>query len=257
MLSGDNSILKKAGEAREETRGSSLQEEINIWKTNKTSDIYSGTTSVESKDVFLDRMESEKLITSIEKNKLATGETIVIGSRQISLGLSEEDLISDNIFVALYNDGTLVFSNNNAMIDSTKVSEDYGNIKNEHFVYDGYSTPTPWGWNDNITKVSILNKIYPRYVSYWFSGLTQLRNIENIENIDTKLVTDMSYMFNNCCNLHSLDLSSFDTRNVTTMESMFNTCTGLVTLNLSSFDTRKVTNMRYMFYMDAEFGHRW
>lgn len=57
----------------------------------------------------------------------------------------------------------------------------------------------------------------------------------------------LSFLFNNCSSLTSLDLSGWDTTNVSIMYGMFYNCSKLVTLNLSSFDTSKVTDMNSMF----------
>ena len=48
-------------------------------------------------------------------------------------------------------------------------------------------------------------------------------NIDLIEKEGKKIV-DMSYMFNNCKNLESVDFSNFYTTNVTSMEAMFQLC---------------------------------
>ena len=65
---------------------------------------------------------------------------------------------------------------------------------------------------------------------------------------DTSQVTDMSYMFNNCSGLTSLDLSNWNTSNVTNMGIMFNNCSELTSLDLSNWNTSNVTNMGAMFY---------
>ncbi len=89
-----------------------------------------------------------------------------------------------------------------------------------------------------------------------FSYFTELKSIENLNFLNTSQVTNMSFMFDNCRNLTSLDLSNFDTSNVINMSSMFNmwyssidtASTGsLASLDLSSFDTSNVTDMRSMF----------
>jgi len=49
----------------------------------------------------------------------------------------------------------------------------------------------------------------------------------------------MSYMFNDCRNLKTLDLSNFDTSKVTTMSYMFSFCK-FNPLNISNFDTSNV-----------------
>lgn len=57
-----------------------------------------------------------------------------------------------------------------------------------------------------------------------FVDNTHLAQIDGIANFDTSNVTDMSYMFSNCQNLTSLDVSGFNASNATTMEGMFNYC---------------------------------
>ena len=50
----------------------------------------------------------------------------------------------------------------------------------------------------------------------------QKENLE-IKLIETKIITNMSYMFYNCSSLLSLpDISEWDTKNVTNMSDMFN-----------------------------------
>ena len=68
-----------------------------------------------------------------------------------------------------------------------------------------------------------------------------------IPPLDTSNVTDMSYMFQSCSKLTSLDLSGLDTSKVTNMSYMFGYCTNLTSIDLSNWDTSKVTNMSYMF----------
>ncbi len=69
----------------------------------------------------------------------------------------------------------------------------------------------------------------------------------DLSNFDTRNVTHMGYMFENCNTLESLDVSKFDTSNVTSLSGIFARCNALTSLDLSNFDTRKVTDMSYMF----------
>ena len=84
-------------------------------------------------------------------------------------------------------------------------------------------------------------------MSYLFSGLEAMTEIEGLSNLITDKVTDMSYMFNDCMALTSLDLSAFNTGNVTNMSHMFLACMALTSLDISSFNTSNVTDMSYMF----------
>ena len=75
-------------------------------------------------------------------------------------------------------------------------------------------------------------------------------NILEIKLFETKTITNMSYMFNNCYSLISLpDFFNWDTKNVTNMNSMFALCLSLKTLpDISKWDTKGTNDMSYMFY---------
>ena len=113
-------------------------------------------------------------------------------------------------------------------------------------------TSTSQGWNNfksSITKVVIDENITPlkNSMKHWFNGLSDITEITDINKIDTSNVTDMSYLFDTCRALTSLDLSSFNTSNVTNMSFMFSNCTNLNNVNLNYFNTSNVTTMEYMF----------
>jgi len=66
--------------------------------------------------------------------------------------------------------------------------------------------------------------------------------------INTSNVTYLDWMFQNCHNLTSLDLTGFNTANVTSLKGMFQNCTALQDITFgNSFSTNKVTAMDYMF----------
>ncbi len=88
----------------------------------------------------------------------------------------------------------------------------------------------------------------PIATSSWFYEMEDLTTITGMEYLNTSEVTDMSYMFNTCLSLTSLDLSHFDTGKVTNMRGMFMACGQLTSLDLGRFNTANVTNMGYMFY---------
>ena len=79
------------------------------------------------------------------------------------------------------------------------------------------------------------------------SNITTEVTITGLENLDTGLVTNMDYMFENCKNTKNLDLSKFDTGNVTNMKWMFDGCSSLTSIDVSKFDTENVTSMQGMF----------
>ena len=83
-------------------------------------------------------------------------------------------------------------------------------------------------------------------MSFMFDGCSGLTSLD-VSKFDTSNVTTMSYMFTSCTSLTSLDLSGWDTSNVTDMGDMFSYCSGLKSLDLSSFDTSQVTDIAGMF----------
>ena len=94
------------------------------------------------------------------------------------------------------------------------------------------------GWNlKNTTSLYAL-----------FSGLNKLQEVNGLETWDTSNITNMSYMFNSCNSLSSIDLSNFNTENVTSISSLFNNCSAITSLDLSNFNTARVIDMGTLFY---------
>ena len=97
----------------------------------------------------------------------------------------------------------------------------------------------------------VLDKSFSTYTPTslfrFFKNLTKLETITGLEYLNTAKVTDMSYMFDRCLSLTSLDVTHFNTANVTNMSSMFSSCSSLTSLDVTNFNTANVTNMGYMF----------
>ena len=167
------------------------------------------------------------------------------------------------IFAILYEDGELVFQNNDKARQSKPVLETYpvdGAILQDassplEIEDDDGEITEEFGveyaeWYDHadiITKVTILDKIQPTSTALWFHDCRNLESITGLEYLDTSKVTNMSHMFSKCYLLTDLDVSMFDTSNVTNMSHMFYGCKNLMYLNLESFDTSKVTDTGAMF----------
>ena len=98
-----------------------------------------------------------------------------------------------------------------------------------------------------LLEVNYINTDNITDMSYMFDTCTNLTSV-NSSNWNTSNVTTMRYMFSVCNNLTSLDVSGWDTLNVTTMESMFRSCDNLTSLDVSDWDTSNVTTMSGMFY---------
>ena len=135
--------------------------------------------------------------------------------------------------------------------------ENIKNIKNVIFE-ESFNTYTPTSLKDffrdctglnEITGLKYLNTAEVTDMSYMFWNCRNLSSLD-LTNFNTAKVENMSGMFHSCQKLSSLTLSeSFNTANVTDMSNMFSYCNMLEKLNLSNFNTTKVEDMSYMFYM--------
>lgn len=111
-------------------------------------------------------------------------------------------------------------------------------------------TTLPWfDVYDEIVSITIVDGgIQPENPSYWFASLINLTSVD-LEKLDVSSVTDLSYMFDMCHKLTSVDsLASWDVGNVTSMYSMFTNCDSLSSVDaLSNWNTENVTTMAWMF----------
>ena len=121
-------------------------------------------------------------------------------------------------------------------VDSVFTELNYQN--NHHPVFESILS--------SIKEAIAVDKVSFTNTSFMFDNCYDLTTLD-LSNFDTSKVTDMSYMFCHCRSLTNLDVSNFDTRNATSMNNMFEGCQSLTTLDLSSFDTSKVTEMYQMF----------
>lgn len=83
-------------------------------------------------------------------------------------------------------------------------------------------------------------------MSYMFNQCSSLYSV-NTKDWETKNVKNMGSMFYYCSSLQSLDLNNWNVGNVTDMRSMFNRCSSLQSLNLSNWNVENVTNIDSMF----------
>ena len=158
----------------------------------------------------------------------------------------EWEINTGHIYVTLYTDGTLGFSNDESTIEGKTVSKSYGDIAKSHYTS---LEEVPWCLErKSIITVDFVNEVVPYYsTAYWFRECSNLTIVNNISKLNTVNVTDMTRMFSLCNSIKTLDLRNFDTSNVTSMFSMFYQCNSLESVNVSSFDTSKVINMESMF----------
>ena len=290
MLTGQNGILNRAAEAKNSTETAQTDEQVKLSVAEALSNGLGKITEENLREALNNNVGAGKYeLTGDAINgwtiKAADKTYNISGNGSISGGEDEDPLKpSDyNIYVYLYDDGTLSLGRENESIPNKKVLKEYGNIKDENYtseLIDGNMVAnTPWfEERESIKNVIILSEIYPKNTANWFAQCSNLNTINNIEKLETEYVTDMSYMFQNCINISSLDVSSFDTSNVTdmsfmfagrhenkmslteikglekfntskvtNMSTMFQNCINLLSLDVSSFDTSNVTDMSYMF----------
>lgn len=153
---------------------------------------------------------------------------------------------------------------------------DYANPKKDVIVYANYvidgktyktqiksndenaTIRTPYMFNNNfnycqyIETIKFSNDIDMSNVtnmSFMFNQCSKLTSIDFGTNFiaNTSTVTNMANMYSNCTVLTDLDVSDFDTGSVTDMSGMFNCCWALTDLDVGNFDTSNVTNMQSMF----------
>ena len=285
MLTGENGILNQAKKAKEETEIASEEEKVKLatsgalLQDNGESIIQSNLQSELSKYFDTEDFSISSGTNDEGKNGfiVTVTESVKEGrkyfvSQNGKVGKYEEPQVAEltDIYLNLYDDGTLVFSNNSELMEGKTLEKSYGNIKGKTFGQEQTgNTMTirlPYITIENITedsqeeamnqliteaskikKVIIENKIVPNDIAYWFCYLTNLIEISGIENLDTSSVIDMSSMFSGCSNLSSIDLSGIDTSTVTDMSSMFSGCSSLSGIDLTSINTSNVIDMNHIF----------
>ena len=253
-LTGDNGILSNATKAEEETRASEVEERVNLWKTEKETSNYTNTI-VKNDSELLEEMKEAGILFEEEIDR--ENKIITIGERVINYGI--EGSLTD-IYVALYNDGTLVFSNKNNFDESKIVKNgNFGNIKDKDYdlvwieeePYIDLEKAPPWFKlmieGTNISKVEFISEIFPNdnNIGNIFRGL-MISEIKKIENLNTSNVTNMSNMFSETTITTDVDLSKLDVSNVTDMSGMFS-YSHIKNIDLSGWDMSNVTDMAEMF----------
>ena len=103
--------------------------------------------------------------------------------------------------------------------------------------------------NEEILLVKLIETKTISDMSFMFSKCESLSFIPNFSNWNTDEVKDMKYMFNECSSLQSLqDISKWETKNVEDMKYMFFKCKNLLSLpDISNWNTSNVTDMSFMF----------
>ena len=256
MLSGDNSILSKVAQVREDSIITQENEQIKLAVNSSRIDELGEKANAKGVRKYF-KSQGEKVSVyqnedEIEIEYLDTGHKYIVKANGEIVKQEGTDTEEKKVYYKI--DGTTLYLSSIKKDDTYKETEDY--------YYNSIDDAKLPEWVGEITvneagnkvlptspieKVVVENRIQPKNTGFWFYNCKQLNKIENIGRIDTKDTTNMSSMFENCESLTSLDVSNFNTSNVTNMGNMFFDCRGLSSLDLSSFNTSKVWNMNAMF----------
>ena len=261
-LSGNNSLLKNAGKAKEDA-------EIKNEKSIISQAVYQAMNNNRFGELEKEEFKNELNLIAGQNTTMVTGSNEIIGvifissSRYYTVNLdgeitkvdvTEEELAEikagRGIYAKLYQkDGEkfLVIDNNKDFTysDGTLVKS-YEDENQEHMkANNNYSV-----WRDDVQdigRVVFNGNVYPDSTVGWFADCSTLKQFENIERLNTKYVTDMTAMFSNCSQITEIDVTKFNTENVTSMSSMFNGCKNLKEIDVTNFDGKNLTNMTAMF----------
>ena len=100
-------------------------------------------------------------------------------------------------------------------------------------------------------RIKLIEKETIDDMSYMFEGCKNLISLEDISNWDTCNIKDMSYMFSKCISLKSLPdiIYKWDISKVTNISGLFHSCDNLSYLpDLSKWNTINIINMKELFY---------
>ena len=109
----------------------------------------------------------------------------------------------------------------------------------------------------NITFNKKINIYYTYNMSYMFDGCSDLISLnfndlffkEKIDkNVTNKTTVNMASMFANCISLKELNIDILKKSKVNNIGSMFYNCENLTSINISGFNTSNVKNMSKIFY---------
>lgn len=107
--------------------------------------------------------------------------------------------------------------------------------------YDVFTTDYAPTWNTSYNEITDITKVIfdksfsswqPTSTQYWFNKFTNLSNIQGLDNLNTSNVSNMEFMFSQCSNLKSIDMSNLNTKKVKDLLCMFYYCSNLTEIKL-------------------------
>ena len=249
MLTGQNGILQRAGEAKvtmdEQEEAEKIQLSYMAEKTNQLGKAVQANGLQEEIEKYGEAEVFDNGNGTFYVLYKDSGNCYFVDKNGNATKRDKTEVVS-GVFAIIYSDGTMAFNTTGNTIEGKTVLYKTGDISQTKFeTYDDIP------WKEHLTKIKTVTfeeEVKPMYTRRWFDRCTNLTQITSIQKLNTKNVKDMHTMFQGCSKFTTLDLSSLDTRNVKSMRSMFNGCKNLISLNVSNFDTGNVTDMSNMFY---------
>ena len=111
-----------------------------------------------------------------------------------------------------------------------------------------------WINGDSVKNVNVKADISYNYNGILTSIIPNSVVEASFKGSNTSNVTDMSYMFNSCSGLTSLDLSGWNTSKVTRMNSMFSGCSKLKTIRMKDCSEATRTKIQEQLTTDGVTG---
>ena len=267
-LTGDNGILTRANEAKEETEISTEKEQIQLALIE-----YEMDTLNQDKYALIEKETKQKILDKTEESILE-GEIIELENGRKYLITDNVVEYIDNIENAILMQGNTYTSGqgdwwtNNKLVGQNIYSRDQ-----VEYVYIVNNKNIPenviYSWDisqnqDKSVKAWVMdadnNGLYEWYIganyrikanrimSKYFWNLTNCIEIKGLEYLDLTDTVNISDMFRNSNKLIELNLKKWNTSNITNMTGVFAHCSALEKVDLSSWDTSKVTTMAEIFY---------
>ena len=256
MLTGDNGILQRAGEAKEAQEKGKIEELLKLATLGGYDNNGALNANMIKQNILKDLPDAEILGNKFPLIVKVKGHTYRIDGDKtlVAVDLTDDEideLVSGRgVYAKLYDiDGetVLVIDNNpDFTYNEGTLIKTY---KDENQEFMASRNLVVWGQEKrDIQKVIFNGKVYPNLTRYWFQDCNKLTEIINIANLNTKYVTDMMAMFYNCNAMKDIDLSSFDASNVTQMNAMFYGCSSLKQLDLRPLYKNKCTQLGGLLY---------
>ena len=257
MLTGDNNIIKKAGQAADETKLAGYKEEIALSLFGSIDE--SGKKNLEKMKQELDKTgkyettilgDSLVIITKKENYIFEINQDGKVEYKGIKIITSDAEPImmgrnnNYSFWQEQYRTKITKVETRNYMTTSKNAIEEWDVSKNKN------KSVMAWIEDDGnegyILYIAANGQIIVQDLSAFFREFSLMKTC-NLRAFNTGQVTDMRYMFRECKELIDINVNSFNTSNVKNMYCMLLECSKLTKIDLSNFNTENVTNMSHMF----------